>query len=146
MQAEDGVIGQRQRGQHQPFHHAVAHVVFRAAILAGALGGQQDLVDDAQPRQRAVAVGQGQAADWQLVALGPGLAVGGHAQTDLVQQRDEVVGVGLRAHFFALIGVGRGVLGAQRGNVRTVHGRFPCKACGTTALNKGGGRYVCGNR
>ena len=91
-------------------------------------------------RQRAVAVGQRQAPARQLMALGPGLAVGSRAQPDAMQQGRQVVGIG--RDVVPLIGIGRGALM----KLRCVHGRSPCKACGTTALNKGGGRYVCGNR
>jgi hypothetical protein len=95
-------------GQLQPFHHAIAHVLFRAAVLAGAFGRQQDLLHDTQPGQCTVGVGQRQAPARQLMALGPGLAVGGRAQPDAMQQGRQVVGIG--RDVVAFIGIGRGVL------------------------------------
>ena len=74
-------------------HHPVAHVLLGLAVLARALGRQQDLLHDALAGEGAVGVGQLHLPAAQVMPLGPGLAVGRSARTDGVQDGDKAVGV-----------------------------------------------------
>ena len=142
MQAIDGLVGQRQRGQLQPFHHPVAHVVLGATILPGAFGRQQDLLHDAQAGQRhrhRPTPGSGPAVDGvrARVARRPPLPgqSGAAGQSGCWDQASP-----LCPHRYW-----PGCTGRAEGEYRLRSWQVSVQGYGT-ALNKGGGRYVCGNR
>ena len=103
----------------------------------GALRGQQDLQHHPKAGQRAIGVRQGDAPAGHLMAFRPGLAIGGSAGADAVQQSDE----GVRIQRGPLAGaswIGFGV-GSGAGSWQA-----PC-AHAEAATDKGGGRCVVRN-
>jgi hypothetical protein len=95
MQARTGVCGEADSGHDQALHDARANVLLQLAVLAGARG-QQDLQHHPKARQ-AIGICQGDASAGHLMAFRPGLAIGGGARADAVQQGDEGVRVQRRA-------------------------------------------------
>ena len=109
---------QFQAGHHQPFHHARAEIMLRAAMLAAALCGQHHLMHDAQPGKGAIGIGQLDASANRQFWFGPGVAIAAGTRADAVQVGDETVGI--RGSF---LGIGRVVVAATgKGDVFCVHG------------------------
>jgi len=84
---------QGKAGHRKALHHPIAHVLVRIAVLASALGRQQDFLDDALASQRAIRIGKGNPAPGQGMAFRPGLAIGRTTGADAVEESDKAVGI-----------------------------------------------------
>lgn len=112
-------------------HHAVAHVLPGFAVLTGAFGRQQHFQHHPQSIQRAIGIGQGQAATGQLMPLRPGLSVGRRTGADAVEIGNEGVPVHSRRSRWRTVVAGGVAISVQMREVRFVHGKAPCRAIGS---------------